>query len=301
MHIHFYKCKLDRGNEMKRLLLLFIWLFAFVVIVQMFGKPARETIMFFPIDPTVRFTDTQTKLLLQPKKKETRYVVDWIVTSSLDRTAYLRQDISLLFANGRLISMQSKWKENGKSLTQKQHVEQIGSRLFQAISYHQGELHNGNDIRSSQKMSGDVLYVIDSSFTSFQSFRKATTSEQKRWANTLNKQTETIVNKPAKQMGDILPKDDYYHLYLTELVQYNEQPFMDLTTKQTEVMIGNLWEGLYKNYFLGIKKQNGSIESPIGSTVPLILIHKHYSKLFVVTETADGELVILKQLLELAQ
>ncbi|MGG3841438.1 hypothetical protein [Anoxybacillus kestanbolensis] len=286
---------------MKRLLLLFIWLFAFVVIVQMFGKPARETIMFFPIDPTVRFTDTQTKLLLQPKKKETRYVVDWIVTSSLDRTAYLRQDISLLFANGRLISMQSKWKENGKSLTQKQHVEQIGSRLFQAISYHQGELHNGNDIRSSQKMSGDVLYVIDSSFTSFQSFRKATTSEQKRWANTLNKQTETIVNKPAKQMGDILPKDDYYHLYLTELVQYNEQPFMDLTTKQTEVMIGNLWEGLYKNYFLGIKKQNGSIESPIGSTVPLILIHKHYSKLFVVTETADGELVILKQLLELAQ
>lgn len=286
---------------MKRLLLLFIWLFAFVVIVQMFGKPARETIMFFPIDPTVRFTDTQTKLLLQPKKKETRYVVDWIVTSSLDRTAYLRQDISLLFANGRLISTQSKWKENGKSLAQKQHVEQIGSRLFQAISYHQGELHNGNDIRSSQKMSGDVLYVIDSSFTSFQSFRKATTSEQKRWANTLNKQTETIVNKPAKQMGDILPKDDYYHLYLTELVQYNEQPFMDLTTKQTEVMIGNLWEGLYKNYFLGIKKQNGSIESPIGSTVPLILIHKHYSKLFVVTETADGELVILKQLLELAQ
>lgn len=286
---------------MKRLLLLFIWLFAFVVIVQMFGKPARETIMFFPIDPTVRFTDTQTKLLLQPKKKETRYVVDWIVTSSLDRTAYLRQDISLLFANGRLISTQSKWKENRKSLTQKQHVEQIGSRLFQAISYHQGELHNGNDIRSSQKMSGDVLYVIDSSFTSFQSFRKATTSEQKRWANTLNKQTETIVNKPAKQMGDILPKDDYYHLYLTELVQYNEQPFMDLTTKQTEVMIGNLWEGLYKNYFLGIKKQNGSIESPIGSTVPLILIHKHYSKLFVVTETADGELVILKQLLELAQ
>lgn len=286
---------------MKRLLLLFIWLFAFVVIVQMFEKPARETIMFFPIDPTVRFTDAQTKLLLQPKKKETRYVVDWIVTSSLDRTAYLRQDISLLFANGRLISTQSKWKENGKSLIQKQHVEQTGSRLFQAISYHQGELHNSNDIRSSQKMSGDVLYVIDSSFTSFQSFRKATTSEQKRWANTLNKQTETIVNKPAKQMGDILPKDDYYHLYLTELVQYNEQPFMDLTTKQTEVMIGNLWEGLYKNYFLGIKKQNGSIESPIGSTVPLILIHKHYSKLFVVTETADGELVILKQLLELAQ
>ncbi|KHF31170.1 hypothetical protein LR68_00118 [Anoxybacillus sp. BCO1] len=102
-------------------------------------------------------------------------------------------------------------------------------------------------------------------------------------------------------MATILSKNDYYHLYLTELVQYNEQPFMDLTTNETETMIGNLWEGLYKNYFLGIKKQNGSMESPIGSTVPLILIKKDYSQLFVVTETADGELIILKQLLDFKQ
>ncbi|MGJ7034964.1 hypothetical protein [Anoxybacillus eryuanensis] len=283
---------------MKRFISLFILLFVFIVIVQVFERPARETIMFFPIDPTVRFTTAETKLSLQPQKKENNYVIDWIVTSSLDRTAYLRQDISLLFANGRLISTQSKWKENGKNLIQQKQLKQKGSRLFQAISYHQGELHNGNNIRSSQKMSGDVLYVIDSSFSPLQSFRKPTTNEQKTWANTLNKQTQTIVNKVADQMGGILEKDDYYHLYLPELVQYNEQPFMDLTTNETEVMVGNLWEGLYKNYFLGIKKQNGSIESPIGSTVPLILIKKDYSKLFVVTETADGELVILKQLLE---
>ncbi|WP_297989212.1 hypothetical protein [Anoxybacillus sp.] len=286
---------------MKRLLSLFVLLLVFVVIIQTFERPTRETIMFFPIDPTVRFTNAQTKLSLQPKKKETRYVIDWIVTSSLDRTAYLRQDISMLFANGRLIATQSKWKEKGKNLIQQKHVEQKGSRLFQAISYHQGELHNGDDIRSSQKMSGDLLYVIDSSFAPLQSFRKPITSEQKTWANTLNKQTQTIVNKAAKQMNDILQTDEYYHLYLTELVQYNEQPFMDLTTNETEIMIGNLWEGLYKNYFLGIKKQNGSIESPIGSTVPLILIKKDYSKLLVITETADGELVILKQLLEFTQ
>ncbi|KFZ42134.1 hypothetical protein CS060_13220 [Anoxybacillus flavithermus] len=286
---------------MKRLLSVCIFFFVFVIIIQTFERPTRETIMFFPIDPTVRFTTAATKLSLQPKKKETRYVVNWIVTSSLDRTAYLRQDISLLFANGRLISTQSKWKENGKNIIQQKQMKQKGSRLFQAISYHQGELHNGNDIRSSQKMSGDVLYVIDSSFAPLQSFRKPTTAEQKTWANTLNKQTQTIVNKVTNQMDDIFEKDDYYHLYLPELVQYNEQPFMDLTTNETETMIGNLWEGLYKNYFLGIKKQNGSIESPIGSTVPLILIKKDYSKLFVVTEAADGELVILKQLLEFTQ
>ncbi|WP_041638129.1 hypothetical protein [Anoxybacillus flavithermus] len=286
---------------MKRLLSICIFLLSFVIIIQAFERPAHEAIMFFPIDPTVYFTTAETKLSLQPKKKETRYVVDWIVTSSLDRTAYLRQDVSLLFANGRLVATQTKWKENGKSLIQQKQLEQKGSRLFQAISYHQGELHNGNDIRSSQKMSGDVLYVIDSSFAPLQSFRKPTTAEQKTWTNTLNKQTQTIVNKTANQMGNILQADDYYHLYLPELVQYNEQPFMDLTTNETKIMIGNLWEGLYKNYFLGIKKQNGSIESPIGSTVPLILIQKDYSKLFVVTETADGELVILKQLLEFTQ
>jgi hypothetical protein len=284
--------------------------FFFVIIVlilysisHIFHRPARESIMFFPIDPTVQFTQAKTELSLRPKKNNDRYMIDWRVTSNLDRPAYLRQDISLLFANGRLLGTQSKWKENGQMLMQEQTLEQKDSRLLQAISYHQGELHNNNDIRSSQKMSGDRLYVIDSPLLPLQSFHTPRSLSEKEWEQTLNKTTKALLEYTTKKASEhfSLQKEQYYHLYLPELIAYNEQPFMDLTLEQTERMIGNLWEGLYKNYFLGIKKRNGTTVSPIGSTIPLILISKDYRYLLVITETADGEPIQLIQLLQLPQ
>jgi hypothetical protein len=288
---------------MRYLFFFMIVALALYVISNVFHRPARESIMFFPIDPAVQFTQAKTELSLQSKKNDDRYIIDWLVTSNLDRPAYLRQDISLLFANGRLLATQSKWKENGQMLIQEKKIEQKDSRLFQAISYHQGELHNNNDIRSSQKMSGDRLYVIDSPFMPLQSFRTPRSPSEKEWEQTLNKTTKALLEYTTKKASDhfSLQKDQYYHLYLPELIAYNEQPFMDLTLEQTERMIGNLWEGLYKNYFLGIKKRNGTTVSPIGSTIPLILISKDYRYLLVITETADGEPIRLIQLLQFPQ
>jgi hypothetical protein len=260
-------------------------------------QPAKESIIFFPLDPNVTFTNAKTSLALMPKKINKEYSLCWNVTSTLDRKVYLRQDISLLFANGRLKETLSKWKENSQTLLQKKTVKTKDSQLFQAISFHYGEIHEGESIRSSQKMSGEQLYVIDSAYSPLVSFRQARTPEEKEWEKVLNKTTRQLLDYKTRQLINYFSIRDknYYHFYLLELVLFNDQPFPDLSMEKTQKIIGNLWEGLYKNYFLGIKKKDGAVVSPIGSIMPTLLISKDYDHLIVLFETSDGEKIQLIQ------
>jgi hypothetical protein len=286
---------------MRKLVPITMILVAFLCIISLFPfslhRPTKETIIFFPINPHVKFTDAKTKLQLQPQKREGKYSLLWSTSSSLDRNAYLRQDISLLFADGRLVDRLSKWKNNSQTLVQEKNVTAKDSHFFQTISFHHGELHEGNVITSSQTMTSDYLYVIDSPYSPLASFRRATTGDEKEWQKVLNKTTNEFLRHTSESLMSYfsIKKQQYYSLYLPDLIVYNEQPFPDLSIEKTQEIIGKLWEGLYKSYFLGIKKEDGSILSPIGSTIPLILISKDYSHLIVLTETKNGEKIRLIQ------
>ena len=65
--------------------------------------------------------------------------------------------------------------------------------------------------------------------------------------------------------------------------------------QQTYEIIGHLMEGLYKNYLLGIKKENGTIVDPIDSLIPLILLNKNKKELLVLIYTKENEYVLFKQ------
>jgi hypothetical protein len=274
-------------------------IFGIVYLLSPFSgePPAKESIIFFPIDPNVEFIEAKTSLVLQPQKINQQYSLRWDVSSTLDRKVYLRQDISLLYANGRLMDTLAKWKENSQTLIQEKIVKAKDSNLFQAISFHYGEIHEDDSIRSSQKMSGDKLYVIDSPYSPLTSFRRAKSLEEKEWEKLLNQTTKQFLDYKTRQLVNhfSIQEKNYYHFYLPELVFYNEQPFPDISMEKTQKIIGNLWEGLYKNYFLGIKKANGTIVSPIGSTMPVIFISKDFSHLIVLFETKDGEKIDLIQ------
>ncbi|QHC04768.1 hypothetical protein GRQ40_13005 [Anoxybacillus sp. PDR2] len=273
-------------------LLISLYLFPFS-----FENPSQEAITFFPIDQEASFQQTATVLHARSPKSHHSYSLSWTVSSSLNEKVYLRQDISLLFADGRLMGTLSKWREADQSLRQERSFQSTDSHFFQAISFHYGEIHRGDTITSSQKMSGDQLYVIASPYSPFTSFRHAKTANEKEWQRVLNKDSSQLLKYTAKAMIEEIGVNErrYYHLYLPELLSYNEQPFPDLSQAKTQAIIGNLWEGLYKNYFLGIKQKDGSITSPIGSTVPLLLISKDYSHLIILTKTKNGETVQLRQ------
>ena len=261
----------------------------------------EETITFFPLNDAVKYKSASTSLTLQKDKKNNKHVVDWKVQSALDQKAYLRQDMGLLFVNGLLKGKLAKWKQETANLEQQEFVSTGESAKYDAITFHYSELHgDGDRITSAQRMSDDMLYVIDSPFSPLQSFSVAKSKQEKEWKKVLDQSGSNKLNKSlqkaAKRYG--FRTADYIAIPLDRIRQYEDQPLQGFTQKETANIIGKLWEGLYKNYYLGIKKSDGTVVNPLDSTMPMILVSKDKSHLLVVTQTAAGESIVLKQLLQ---
>ena len=258
---------------------------------------AKESITYFPIDPSVSFPKAATSIQLQ-KQRYDAYSIEWETTSNLNKRAYLRQNMSLLYANGKLVSKMGEWKQNTMELSEKKTVVEKESKKFEAISFHYAEIHDKDEhIFSSQKITKDFLYVVNSQYDhQAKAFRNAETDDEQAWEKLLDSQTKEYLhyyfNQSIKK-NQLSLKQYPLRLLLTDFEKFNEEPLKGFTQKQTARIIGQLMEGLYKNYFLGIRTINGNIVDPIGSTIPIILIGKDH--LLVAFTTKDGESVILRQ------
>ncbi|WP_312092197.1 hypothetical protein [Niallia sp.] len=258
---------------------------------------AKESITYFPIDPTVTFPKANTTLTFS-KKRFDEYSILWESNSSINKRAYLRQDMSFLYANGKLISTMGEWKQNTLELSEEKTVVERESNYLQAITFHYAEIHDTSErIFSSQKISADNLYVINSKFENTPlSFHIPNNLVEKDWATTLDKQTRDYIEYSYRQ---VLKKfhisEEQYDtkLLLTELTQYNDSPLPSFSKEQSAKIIGQLTEGLYKNYFLGIIKEDGTIADPIGSSIPVLLVNNNH--LLVLFTTKDGEPIVLRQ------
>jgi hypothetical protein len=272
---------------------------AFLLQLQLL-KPSLETITFFPIDESVQYRMANTTLTLLKEKQDNQHQVDWKLSSILDRGAYLRQDLGLLFVNGILKGKTAKWEEDIAELTQEQVVTSGESARYDAITFHHSELHGPNDIiTSAQRMSEDTLYIIDSRFSPLRSYRTAKSKEEREWKQVLDRSTNNRINKALEKAAKNyqINTNNYLIIPLNEVRKYEDEPIQGLNQKETAAILGRLWEGLYKNYYLGIKKSDGTAADPLGSTMPLILVSKDKSHLLVVTQAKDGESIVLKQLL----
>ncbi|WP_066173441.1 hypothetical protein [Bacillus marinisedimentorum] len=261
-------------------------------IIMQFSRPeVRESLIYFPLDPELAFTQAETKLMLLKEKDADEYTLKWEVDSTLPRKVYLRQDISLLFEEGVLKDILNQWEEEADSLNLEKKVTAEDSNHFQSLSFHYGEVHYQNDhIRSVQKMSSDHLYVIDSPMTALESFRVPSTEEEKEWKRIIdhatNQQLLFTRDKLLAHFG--IPAGKYATIPLTEVPAYGEKPFPGLDSAGTQRAIGNLWEGLYKNYVLGLPGPDGKKASAVGSSIPYILISSDGSHLLVLFEDAEG-------------
>ena len=277
-------------------LLLVLFLMSSVLLSKFTSPPAQESITFFPINPQVKFKSEKTSLKLAENK-----AVIWRIESSLDQKAYLRQDAGFLYVNGRLTGKLGDWKQNTDRIIQERDIPVSQDALFQAISFHHAELHEKDgQIYSAQAISGDQLYVGKENSHTFTSFRTAKSSTEKQLKQKLNEQTQRMLryswNKAIRHFS--IPLEKYQAYPLNEFNQKTKDQLPNFTKEASAKVIGQLWEGLYKNYFLGIKKQDGTAIDPIGSPIPLILVSADQTHLLVVTETADGEPIVLRQRIE---
>lgn len=253
----------------------------------------QESITFFKIDPKATFKKAETTLILTG-----RNTLHWKIVSSLNQKAYLRQDAGLLYENGRLMGEQHAWKQNTAALTQEKQMDIKQNAYLQAISFHHAELHEkGGQIFSSQTVSEDQIYVITEGSNTPASFHTPGTKEQTEWKQSLDEQTERMLryswNKGIRHFSVQLK--DYQAFPLNRFNKKAKGSLPGFTKEETAEIMGRLWEGLYKNYILGIKKADGTSVNPAGSTIPLILLANNKSHLLVITETAAGEPILLRQ------
>lgn len=288
------------GEKVKKdYLRLGTYLILLLVIFYIFQQKqiAKESITYFPIDYSVSFPKAETKIVLE-NQKNNQYSVLFETSSHINKQAYLRQNMSLLYANGKLVSSMGGWKQNVMELSETKTVVEKESSLFEAISFHYAEIHDDNDnIFSSQKISHDQLYVINSKYDQNPiAFKTPEDSPEIEWKKVLDTQinnTQNFYYHEALKKYNINEKEYFLILGLTDLKDYNDTPFPNYTKEQSDKIIGQLTEGLYKNYFLGILKNDGTMVDPIGSTIPIILIGSDH--LLVLFTTADGDAIMLRQ------
>ncbi|WP_222599149.1 hypothetical protein [Aquibacillus kalidii] len=272
----------------KKLLITATVIMAIILASSIYFKRDISVIKYFPIDETTVFSTFGTELGMLSETDQDEYDLEWKVFSSLEKKIYLRQDVSLLFSDGRLKGIQSKWKENENALELKSSIHGEDSSHFETISFHHGEIHYPDDqIKSIHEMSHDELYVIDSPHSPLESFEQPDDSNQTDWKETLDHATQQQLGYHWKQLIDHfqIPEDKYIFTPLTDIYKYEKEVIPGISQEKTDQVIGQLWEGLYKNYILGIS----NTDKPAKSFVPLILFDKKGKHLIVLYQDQNGQ------------
>ncbi|SDD53476.1 hypothetical protein SAMN05421663_1134 [Terribacillus halophilus] len=240
----------------------------------------QPVIQHFPIDDTATFTETSTSL----KKVDFRRV-HWRIESILDREAYLRQDVGLLFENGRLVGVMNKWMHPARSLIQEKTLILQPSKQLDAVSFHFAELHK-NEITSSFKLTGIRSYTSDT-FELF-SFPKNEKETQSRYtAKTATNKTLQRIWTEAKQQLSI-PANQYTEIPLTALPHADLSQINGLSeNNKRQEIISRLWEGLYRNYIVPIGP--AVADGTVNTYVPLLLFDKSGKHLRVLYQDENGQ------------
>ena len=290
-------------QRLKEAIPFLVIMFIVALGIEFIYKPqTKESIIFFPINENVSYESATSILMLEPEKKNDHYEVNWKISSKLDTPAYLRQDVGFLYMNGRLKGLMNEWEQDTDQIVEESTIKGKESSLLQALSFHYSEIHESDtEFTSSQKMSEDTLYVIDSNFSPLNAFRQPATDAEKEWKNILDKvtgqQLDYLWEKAIASLN--IPVEEYTSIPLTRLSMLEGQPLEGFTQKEWDRLIGNLWEGLYKNYYLGIKKEDGSVVESIDSAIPLLLVKKDKKEVLVLLIDKNGDPSILKQQISL--
>jgi hypothetical protein len=259
-------------------------------------KEARESITFFPLDSSYSFDEASTTLTFK-KGTPANYVLDWIAKSKSSEKVYLRQDISMVFQNGVFNNKMTEWKTTANEITVEKDLEGKSPGLWEAISYHQGEIHiNDEKYRSMQNMTSDYIYAVLPN-GSYIGFKNPKNSRERQLKNQLDQKTNQFLQKTLNESTNYfqIDKNKYEIISLQSLTNYNQKPLPGFSQTKSQEIIGKLWEGLYKNYFVNITTKSGQKVSPIGSSMPYILISKDKTHLFVLFQTSTGENIQLIQ------
>ncbi|MGV3488850.1 MAG: hypothetical protein ACO1OC_09730 [Tuberibacillus sp.] len=287
-----------RKKKLKLQSVLYILVASFLTALLLYfynhQDETEQSLTYFPDDPMLAFAEASTTLKMQ---SDDRYTIQWKVHSVLNTETYLRQDVSFLYKDQRLIGVLTKWKENTSAIAQSRTIPGDESGFYEAISVHHAESHYPNNIiRGKEVMSFDRLSVLKMT-SGFIGFNIPESLEQEQWYKkrweTMQLKQKALIAQAARQYH--FNPDEYYQYPLSHIPVYNNESLPGLDQKTTHRVISQLWEGLYKGYALGIHLTEHETKSPLGSSMPIILYHKKADHLLLITQLHSGEIAMLRQ------
>lgn len=248
-------------NAMPKLF-IFSCLVLTVILLVLIQQQSVPSIQYFPPDKNIEMKEANTQLTYLNSEDEDH--LTWSIYSNTSEKAYLRQDISLLYVNGLFKGVLKKWKQNVTKLSSKKEFSVQHDAIIQAISFHHGETHDENNIiQSIQEMTNDQLYFLNTSTP--HAFQEAQTE--------IDIETKMKIDEMMKKNLDVhwqqlithfeLDASDYTLIPLTDIITYQSQPIPNYTMEDTNRIIGQLWEGLYKKYVVSLSNKTGNHYMPI--------------------------------------
>lgn len=259
----------------KTTFLLLVSSFIIGTILYTWIDDVEPVITYFPIDESATFSQAYTELRTDKDTSDSLNVT-WDSLSESTESFYLRQDISLLYKNGFFKGILNKWRENERIITLSHTLPVHNNGLLQAISLHFGEIHNQDEIKSIHKMSYNDLSI--DKITENKNQTQINKSLRENWYGLL---THFNIDHTA-----------YHIVPLIDLHLYNEQTIPLLSKEKTNKVLGQLWEGLYKNYVIPILEQQDNV---LPHVMPLILFDKHAKHLLVLFEWNGEKIKLLQQ------
>lgn len=259
---------------MRKYYLMFLIVTILLFIVYQFNQRVVTTMQYFPLDENASINEAATVI----KKRSDSNDITWSVHSTSNGPAYLRQDVSLLYANGKFKGILSKWKENVDTITMKQPFQIKHETLLQSISFHHGEVHSSNKITSIQKMTNaEMLMGPDTEEVDEALSELVEQQLSAHWQNLLQYYQ--------------LSSSDYKLIPLVNFITYDDAPLPHMTKTATEKVVGQFWEGLYKNYIIDLTTYADKVPS---HWMPVILVANDRTHLIVLYEI-DGKKHKLRQ------
>lgn len=275
---------------MNKYYFIILFTICMVIIAYFYKFKSVETLTYFPADDKVTFTNSETSLTFTNDNK-----LNWYVWSNSDQPTYLRQDISIIYKNGKFKDVMNKWEQQTDKIILNEIFHHDGNKFYDTISFHHGEVqYDDQHITSIQKMSHDYLYVYQLK-NKYNAFKNPHTKYEKEIKNKLNQTNSNELTLYWNKLINYydINQDDYLPIPLTSLMIYESTRLPNLSEQKTKRVLGQLWEGLYKNYIIPISN-NKTVHTP--HLMPLILFAKDGSHLYVLFELNGEKMILLQQI-----
>jgi len=254
------------------------------ILILIVNRETEEAITYFPLDYNINIEQAFTSLQATSMKDKQKILLNWDIQSKTKYPLYLRQDVSLLFANGYLLAANNTWQTDTNIIKQHKTFTLGHNKLLQSISFHHGEIHEHSTIKSTQKMTYDQLYILCcQDHSTIMTFKYPKSPMEEKTAQLFDEQIKEKLQTNWQKLMDNynINERDYFLIPLIELVKYNDEPLPNLSQEKTATTIGQLWEGLYKNYIIPLSKQKPLSHK---NYMPLILLDRHATHLIVIYE-----------------